>query len=59
MSVDEIRQLAVYIDKALDVFRPHEVAQLSAKETRTRLWLAAAKRQLREVMTERRLRPTR
>jgi hypothetical protein len=53
MTDEEIRQLQALIDRALDTFRPYSVAHLTANETRARLSLAAAKRQLGDEMGER------
>lgn len=52
MSVAELRRLAVMIDSALEVFQPYAVEALTADETRARLSLAAAARQVSSALHE-------
>lgn len=50
MSIPELRALAVTIDGALDVFRPYSVVALSPDETRARLSLSSASRQVKSAL---------
>jgi hypothetical protein len=53
MSVEELRQMHALVARALDLYSGSEVTKLSANETRARLSLAAAKRQLADELADR------
>jgi hypothetical protein len=50
MSDPELRQVISHVDRALALFREHDVMKLSADETRARLSLAGARRQLEDEL---------